>query len=135
MSFNDAFKEIRIEHGLKQKPNTLGTVYGVCQTRGCGNSRKVGYYTGGFCKLCSTRYPEDRKKPVIQGIINKGGVINIPNPEIRWTIKRWVKDLSEKLTPLERMAFYGSPENWDKTLDRLYHREELAQDKEDYDVE
>ena len=135
MTFNNAFKEIRIEHGLKQKPNTLGTVYGVCETLRCPNGKKVGYYTGGFCKICSTRYEEDEKKPVIQGIIIKGGVMNIPNPEIRWVTKRWVKDLSDKLTDAERRAFYGSPEDWDKTLERLYHREQLEQDKEDYDVE
>jgi len=124
-NIDNAFKEIRIEHGLKQKPNSIGTVYGMCMTKLCANYHKIGYYTGGFCKKCSTRHPEDKKKYVLKGIDRKGTIITIPNPEIRWITKTWVHDLSDRLSKAERDAFYGSPEEWERTLERLERRESL----------
>ena len=132
-SIDNAFKEIRIEHGFQQKPNSIGTVYGICLTHLCGNYHKVGYYTGGFCKKCSTRHIDDHKKYVLKGIDIKGTIISIPNPEIRWITKKWVHDLSDRLSKEERDAFYGSPEEWERTLDHLSHRESL--DKEFWEDE
>jgi len=132
-SIDNAFKEMRIEHGFEQKPNSIGTVYGICLTHLCGNYHKVGYYTGGFCKKCSTCHIDDHKKYVLKGIDIKGTIISIPNPEIRWITKKWVHDLSDRLSKEERDAFYGSPEEWERTLDRLSHRESL--DKEFWEDE
>ena len=118
MSFDDVFKELRIEHGLKQKSNSIGTVYGMCMTKLCANYHKIGYYTGGFCKKCSTRYQEDNKKPVLKGINIRGTILAIPNPEIRWTIKKWVHDLSDKFTDTERRLFYGDPVRFEQSFER-----------------
>jgi len=124
-SIDNAFKEIRIEHGFEQKPNSIGTVYGVCLTHLCPNHGKVGYYTGGFCKKCSTRHIDDMKKYVLKGLDIKGHIIVIPSDEIRWITKVWVHDLSDRLSPEERKAFYGDPVEFDQAMARLDHREEL----------
>jgi len=124
-NIDNAFKEIRIEHGLEQKPNSIGTVYGVCLTHLCPNHGKIGYYTGGFCKKCSTRHIDDMKKYVLKGLDIKGHIITIPSDEIRWITKKWVHDLSDRLSPEERKAFYGDPVEFDQALERLEHREEL----------
>jgi len=133
MMFNDAFKEIRMEHGLKQKPNAVGVVYGVCRTQGCPNYRRIGFYTGGFCKKCSTRHRDHEKKYVLSGIDIKGSIVTMPNPEIEWITKKWVHDLSDRFTPEERKAFYSSPEEWESAMDRLSYREELEQKEPNYD--
>ena len=124
-NIDNAFKETRIEHGLEQKPNSIGTVYGVCLTHLCPNSHKVGYYTGGFCKKCSTRHIDDMKKYVLKGLDIKGHIIVIPSDEIRWITKQWVHDLSDRLSEAERKAFYGDPVEFDQAMARLDHREEL----------
>ena len=109
MSLDRAFQESQILFGLKQKPNWAGAVWGACQTRGCGNYKKVGEYDGGFCKQCSIRHREDHKKPVLS-TIKKGGIrIEVPNPEIRWTHKLWVKDMSDTMNPIQRAEFYRPP--------------------------
>jgi len=120
---DEAFKETRYEYGLKQKPNWSGTVYGACKTPGCGNYRKVRYYEGGFCKLCSVRHPEDRKLYVLSGVNIRGTVVDIPNPKIRWSIKRWVLDMSDKLSAEERRMFYMTPEQRTKMMDRVDYQE------------
>ena len=117
---DDVFKETRIEYGL-QKPNWSGLVYGVCLTPGCGHYRKIGYYAGGFCKLCSVRHPDDKKLYALT-IIDSRGTVG-PNPNIRWLIIRKVKDLSEKLTPTERRMFYMTPEQRAKYMDRVDYQE------------
>ena len=131
---DDAFTETRYEYGLKQKPNWSGTVYGACKTRGCANYRKIGYYEGGFCKKCSVRYPEDAKKPVLSSVEIRGFRVSIPNPDIRWTIKRWVIDLSEKLTEEERRMFYMTPEQLARRLDRVDYTEP-AEEEPDFNLE
>ena len=125
---DDAFKEIRYEYGLKQKPNWSGTVYGCCQTPGCGNYRKIGYYVGGFCKQCSVRHPDERKIPVLSGVNIRGTVVNMPNPKIRWNIKRWVLDLSDKLSSEERRMFYMTPEQQARMMDRVDYKEPQEED-------
>ena len=130
-NIDNAFKEIRIEHGLEQKPNSIGTVYGVCLTKLCPNHGKVGYYTGGFCKKCSTRHIDDTKKYVLKGLDIKGHIIVIPSDEIRWITKVWVHDLSDRLSEAERKAFYGDPIEFDQAMARLDHREELNKWDED----
>jgi len=110
MSIGDAFERSRVEFGLKQKPNWSGTVYGCCMTAGCGNSHKIGHYVGGFCKLCSRRYPEDDNKPIISAP-------DTPNPAIRWVSKMFVKDMSHVLKPAERREFYRTPEEAIKAMD------------------
>lgn len=122
-SIDDAFREIRYEYGLKQKPNWSGTVYGACITPECGNYHKVGYYDGGFCKMCSIRHPDDVKLPVLSGVTIRGTVVTMPNPKIRWGIKRWVRDLSSKLSQEERRMFYMTPEQRAKYMDRVDYRE------------
>jgi len=112
MSITDAFERSRVEFGIKQKPNWAGTVYGACMNKGCGNYKHIGYYTGGFCKLCSRRYPEDEKKPVISAP-------DTPNPSIKWVSKMWVKDMSHTLKPSERREFYMTPEERARALDRV----------------
>ena len=129
-SFDDVFRELRIEHGLKHKPNWSGTVYGVCRTKGCPNYRKIGYYEGGFCKKCSTRHPDDTRLPVLSGINLRGTMVSIPNPKIRWITKRWVIDLSEKLSPEEKRIFYMTPEERQRTMDRIDYKE-----KEDEEID
>lgn len=128
-SIDRVFAEARIEHGLKQKPNWSGTVYGVCMTKGCGNYKKIGYYEGGFCKICSTRYPDDLHLPVLTSIEKSGYRTTIPNPEIRWTQKRWVFDLSNKLTAKERKEFYTTPEQRARELDIVDYKEEEEEDE------
>lgn len=127
-----AFAETRIEHGLKQKPNWSGTVYGACMTKGCGNYRKIDHYAGGFCKVCSTRYPDDKKLPVLSGItVGSGFNTSIPNPKIRWTIKRWVLDLSDRLSPEEQRQFYMTPEERARRGDRVDYSEPEEEDTEE----
>ena len=109
---SNVFERSRIEFGLKQKPNWAGIVYGCCMNKGCGNYKHIGYYVQGFCKLCSTRYPEDKNKPVLSAE-------NTPNPTIRWTQKRWVKDMSHTLKPGDRREFYETPEQREKKLDKI----------------
>ena len=104
---DNAFKAARIEHGFEQKPNSLGVVYGACQTRYCPNYHKIGYYIGGFCKKCSTRHPDDMKKYVLKSIAVKEAIVTIPNDEIRWITKVDVLDLSHTLSAAARKAFYG----------------------------
>lgn len=119
-----AFQETRIEHGLKQHPNWSGTVYGACMSKGCGNYKKIGYYEGGFCKICSTRHQDDKKLPVLSGItVGSGFNTSIPNPKIRWIIKRWVTDLSDRLSPIERRQFYATPEQITRQTDRVDYKE------------
>ena len=125
MSYDNIFKETLIEHGVEQKPNELGTVYGVCLTKLCPNRGKIGYYTGGFCKKCSTRPLEDTKKYVNKGLDIKGHIIVSPNLEINWITKVPVHDLSDRLSEAERKAFYGDPVEFDQAMARLDHREEL----------
>ena len=125
MSYDSIFKETLIEHGVEQKPNELGTVYGVCLTKLCPNRGKIGYYTGGFCKKCSTRPLEDAKKYVNKGLDIKGHIIVSPNLEINWITKVPVHDLSDRLSEAERKAFYGDPIEFDQAMARLDHREEL----------
>ena len=122
---NKAIKEMHIDQGLEQKPNEIGTVYGVCLTHLCPNHGKVGYYTGGFCKKCSTRPLEDAKKYVNKGIDIKGHIIVVPNSEINWITKVPVHDLSDRLSEAERKAFYGDPAEFDQAMSRLEHREQL----------
>jgi len=126
-----AFQETRIEHGLKQHPNWSGTVYGACMTKGCGNYKKIGYYEGGFCKVCSTRYPDDKPLPVLTSIELGGFTVSIPNPEIRWTVKRWVTDLSDKLSPEEQRQFYMTPEERARRGDRIDYSEPEEEDAEE----
>ena len=123
-SIGDAFAQSRIDFGLKQKPNWNGTVYGACQTRMCGNEHKVGYYEGGFCKLCSVRHPDDRRKAVLAGSTTSGGFRTvIPNLEIRWTAKAFVKDLVHTLSGSERQEFYMTPEQLSRRQDRVAYKE------------
>ena len=117
------FEETRYEYGFKQKPNWNGTVYGACVTQGCGNYQKVGYYEGGFCKLCSQRDPNDRKLPVLSSITIQGIAVSIPNPKIRWYIKKWVIDLSDHLSEAERKMFYMTPEQMIKRMDRVDYKD------------
>jgi len=126
-NIDDAFKETRIEHGLKQKPNWAGTVYGACQTRYCPNYHKIGYYTGGFCKKCSTRRPEDTTIPVL-GSVMRGETIPIANPRITWTNIVYVLDMSDKLSEEERKIFYMTPEEREKAMDRLDYREKIEKE-------
>jgi len=122
---NKAIKEMHIDQGLEQKPNEIGTVYGVCETKLCPNQGKVGYYTGGFCKKCSTRRKEDAKKYVNKGVNVKEVIILVPNSDITWINTVDVKDLSHTLKPAERKAFYGDPVEFDQAMARLDHKEEL----------
>ena len=119
---------MRIEHGLKQKPNWSGTVYGMCITPRCGNHRMVGYYEGGFCKVCSIRHPADAKLPVLTRISTRGTKVDIPNPAIRWSVKRWVQDLSERLSAEAQRRFYMTPEQQARMEDRIDYD---AQDDEE----
>jgi len=116
LSVDDAFSEQRIESGLKQHPNWSGTVYGICETQGCGNRGKIGYYQGGFCKLCSHRHREDQKLPVLNSDRND---VTIPNPNIRWSYKCYVKDMSDTLSANEKARFYETPEKKAARLDRV----------------
>ncbi len=118
-SIDDAFAQSRIDFGLKQKPNWNGTVYGSCQTKGCGNHHKVGYYEGGFCKKCSRHHPDDKKKHVIATQHTSMGWITFANPKIRWITKIFVKDLSHSLSGSERADFYMTPEQRVDRLDRV----------------
>ena len=133
-TIDDAFKETRYEYGLQQKPNWSGTVYGACKTPGCGNYRKVGYYEGGFCKMCSFRHPDDGKIPVLSSINIRGTTVSIPNPKIRWSIKRWVLDLSETLSEEERRMFYMTPEQRAKMMDRVDYQEP-QEEEPDFNLE
>jgi len=133
-TIDNAFKETRYEYGIKQKPNWSGTVYGCCQTPNCGNYHKVGYYEGGFCKICSSRHPDDRKLPVLSSINIRGTIINMPNPQIRWNIKRWVLDMSDKLSTEEKRIFYMTPEQRAKMMDRIDYREPQEEDP-DFNME
>jgi len=108
-SVDRAFHESRILSGLKQKPNWIGAVWGSCQTRGCRNYKRVGEYMGGFCKQCSTRHRYDHQKPVLVTLKRAGHKVEIPNPEIRWTNKIWVLDMSHTMTSMQRKAFYEEP--------------------------
>ena len=123
-NIDDAFSQSRIDFGLKQKPNWNGTVYGACQTKRCGNGRKVGYFTGGFCKICSIRHPDDVK---IAALSTGGGEGKdshvIPNPRIRWVRKMFVKDLSHGLSGSERQDFYMTPEQRDRKQDSVNYKE------------
>ena len=98
---DDAFSIERVASDLPidHHPNWNGDVYGVCKTKGCPQNGKVGYYAGGFCKKCSTRHPEDRKRYT-------------SDYEVRWLLgqKRFVKDLSHNLSGSERRMFYMTPE-------------------------
>ena len=128
---DDAFDQSRIDFGLQQQPNWNGTVYGACQTQGCGNRGKVGRYEGGFCKLCSTRHPDDRKKYVLASNSGSQGMaINIPNPEIRWNPKIFVKDLSHSLSGSEREDFYMTPEALAKKYDRSDYEDRFDPDED-----
>ena len=124
---NKSLDEMQIEQGLKQKPNSIGTVYGVCLTKLCPNHRKVGYYTGGFCKKCSTRRPEDKKEYVLKNLGKKGILLISPNPDIDWITKVKVRDLSDKLDEEERKIFYGPPEEFERGLEQLHRRKELKE--------
>lgn len=128
---DDAFAQSRIDFGLKQKPNWNGTVYGSCQTKGCGNHRKVGRYEGGFCKKCSVRHPDDQKKFVLASNTGSAGMaLDIPNPEIRWRNKAFVKDLSHKLSGSEREDFYMTPEALTKKYDSVGYSERFNFDED-----
>jgi hypothetical protein len=119
-AIDDIFSQSRIDFGLKQKPNWNGTVYGSCQTKGCGNRGRVGFYEGGFCKRCSIRHPDDAKLPVLSGNEGSSGVKTaIPNPSIRWTQKAFVKDFSHNLSGSERADFYMTPEQLARKYDKV----------------
>lgn len=109
-SIEDAFRQSRIQFGLKQKPNWQGAVWGVCTNKGCGNYKKIGEYLGGFCKVCSVRHREDHNLAVISTIKTRLMKQNIPNPRIRWIKKMWVKDMSHTMTPQQRKKFYEIPD-------------------------
>ncbi|MBU2527655.1 MAG: hypothetical protein KKC03_13750, partial [Bacteroidetes bacterium] len=97
---------------------------------GCGNYHKAGYYEGGFCKQCSVRHRDDTKLPVLSGITIRGFVVSLPNPRIRWNIKRWVRDMSDKLSAAERRIFYMTPEQRAKMMDRVDYSEPEEIDKD-----
>ncbi len=128
---DEAFRETREGFGL-QKPNWSGLVYGCCQTHGCGNYHKVGYYEGGFCKLCSVRHPDDRKMYVL-AIVDSRGTTG-PNPKIRWSRRNMVLDMSDKLSDRERRIFYMTPEQRAKMMDRVDYREP-QEEEPDFNME
>ena len=100
MSIGDIFREGRMAHGIKHKPNWAGNVFGACQTKGCGNHHKVSEYYGGFCKVCSTRTRETQSLPTC-------------SPKNNWINKKYVKDLSHLMTEKQRKEFYDRPSEWE----------------------
>lgn len=116
MSIDDIFREGRMAHGIRQKPNWAGVVFGSCQTKGCGNHHKIGEYFGGFCKVCSRRTHDTRSLPT-------------SSPMNEWTTKRYVKDMSHLMTPQQRKEFYDRPSEWepyrkDKEVEDMFKMEE-----------
>ena len=108
------FSEEQIDFKLKQKPNWEGLVYGCCETPGCPNYHKVGYYFGGFCKMCSTSTGK------------------FPTTSIRceWIHKSWVRDLSHLMKPAERREFYMTREQLERIQDRVGYKPKEEEEEE-----
>ena len=120
-TIDDAFdmEGVASDLPIDQYPNWNGEVYGICRTRGCPQEGRIGFYAGGFCKICSPRHRDDLKRYT-------------SDIEVRWLEdkKRYVQDLSQNLSGSERRRFYMTPEELIQLQDTVDYEEPYDLDED-----